>query len=85
MSSKTPVAKPNATMPATDAVSQFEDAMKELETIVQSLERGELRLDESLRLFERGIALARQCRSSLQGAELKIHELLADDDEDAAT
>src|SRR3546814_4723851 len=33
-----------------------------LETIVHSLERGELRLDESLRLFERGVALARQCR-----------------------
>ncbi|NKF23263.1 exodeoxyribonuclease VII small subunit [Solimonas marina] len=62
---------------APDTVGQFEDAMKELETIVQSLERGELRLDESLRLFERGVALARQCRGSLDSAELKVHELLA--------
>lgn len=84
MSPKTPVAKNTPTTPAIDAVGQFEDAMKELEAIVQSLERGELRLDESLRLFERGVALARQCRSSLQGAELKVHELLAGDDEDAA-
>ncbi|MGH8444995.1 MAG: exodeoxyribonuclease VII small subunit [Solimonas sp.] len=63
--------------PASDPVGQFEDAMKELESIVQALERGELRLDESLRLFERGVALAQQCRGSLESAELKVHELLA--------
>ncbi|HEY9547832.1 MAG TPA: exodeoxyribonuclease VII small subunit [Solimonas sp.] len=85
MSPKTTVAKTDPTMHVADAVGQFEDAMKELETIVHSLERGELRLDESLRLFERGVALARQCRSSLQGAELKVHELLAGDDEDSGT
>jgi exodeoxyribonuclease VII small subunit len=82
MSPKNPVAPSDPKAAATDAVGQFEDAMKELETIVQSLERGELRLEESLRLFERGVALARQCRSSLEGAELKVHELLAGDDED---
>jgi exodeoxyribonuclease VII small subunit len=82
MSPKNPVAPADPKTPAADAVGQFEDAMKELEAIVQSLERGELRLEESLRLFERGVALARQCRSSLEGAELKVHELLAGDDED---
>lgn len=51
--------------------------MQELEQIVQSLERGELKLEESLALFERGVALARQCRGSLQSAELKVQELLA--------
>lgn len=81
---KTPVPDPAADQ-ASDPVGQFEDAMKELEGIVQSLERGDLRLDESLRLFERGVALARQCRGSLESAELKVQELLADaaGDEDA--
>src|SRR3546814_20552931 len=85
MSPKTPVAKTDPTMPVADAVGQFEDAMKELETIVHSLERGELRLAESLRLFERGVALARQCRSPRQGAELTVHALLAGDDDDSGT
>ncbi|WP_028081349.1 exodeoxyribonuclease VII small subunit [Solimonas soli] len=76
-------APPPASPSAADPVGQFEDAMKELEGIVQSLERGDLRLDESLRLFERGVVLARQCRGSLENAELKVHELLADGDRQA--
>jgi exodeoxyribonuclease VII small subunit len=83
MSSKAPVPSKAASPAAADPVGQFEDAMKELETIVQSLERGELRLDESLRLFERGVALARQCRGSLENAELKVQELLASADDDS--
>lgn len=70
---------------AADPVGQFEDSMQELETIVQTLERGELRLDESLRLFERGVALTRQCKTSLDHAELKVRNLLAPDaDADSA-
>lgn len=61
---------------AADPVGQFEDAMKELEAIVQQMERGELRLEESLKLFERGIALTRACRKSLETAELKVKNLL---------
>ena len=60
----------------TDLVSQFEDAMKELEAIVQKMERGDLRLEESLQVFERGIALAQQCRVSLETAELKVKNLM---------
>ncbi|TXH04907.1 MAG: exodeoxyribonuclease VII small subunit [Nevskiaceae bacterium] len=59
-----------------DAVGQFETAMKELEALVQKMEHGELRLEESLQLFERGIALAQQCRLSLEKAELKVQNLL---------
>ena len=59
-----------------DPVSQFEDAMKELEAIVQKMERGDLRLEESLQVFERGIALAQQCRVSLETAELKVKNLM---------
>ena len=59
-----------------DLVGQFEDAMKELEALVQKMERGDLRLEESLQVFERGIALAQQCRKSLETAELKVQNLL---------
>ncbi|EIT69625.1 exodeoxyribonuclease VII small subunit [Hydrocarboniphaga effusa] len=65
---------------ATDEVSRFEDALGELETIVGQMERGDLKLEESLRLFERGVALTRQCRQSLETAELKVRNLLASDD-----
>jgi exodeoxyribonuclease VII small subunit len=69
--------KPEAELaPGNDPVSRFEDAMKELEGIVQQLERGELRLEESLQLFQRGIELSRQCRGALDSAELKLHQLL---------
>ncbi len=69
---------------ATDPVGQFEEAMTELDTIVQTLERGDLRLDESLKLFERGVELTRQCRGSLDHAELKVRNLLEpDNDADA--
>lgn len=61
---------------AADPVARFEDAMKELETIVQKLERGELKLEESLTLFERGMALSQECRTALDTAELKIRTLV---------
>lgn len=60
----------------TDPVSQFEEAMKELESIVQKMERGDLRLEESLKVFERGIALAQQCKVSLETAELRVKTLM---------
>lgn len=59
-----------------DPVGRFEDAMKELEGIVQNLERGDLKLEESLQLFQRGVELARQCRGALDSAELKVRNLL---------
>jgi len=62
--------------PAADPVARFEDAMKELEAIVQKLERGELKLEESLGLFERGMALSQECRTALDTAELKIKTLV---------
>lgn len=59
-------------------LAQFEASLQELEQIVGKLERGELKLEESLQLFERGVALARSCRTSLDTAELKVKQLLAD-------
>ncbi len=57
-------------------VAQFESALNELEKIVSQLERGELKLEESLKLFERGVALTQRCRQSLDMAELKVKQLL---------
>jgi len=62
-----------------DDVARFEAALEELEQIVGKLERGELKLEESLQLFERGVALTKACRQSLDQAELKVQQLLGND------
>jgi exodeoxyribonuclease VII small subunit len=54
----------------------FEEAFKELEKTVRRLEEGDLTLDESIALFERGQALARHCGERLDGAELRISQLV---------
>ncbi len=59
-------------------LTRFESSLNELEQIVGKLERGELKLEESLQLFERGVALTKQCRQSLETAELKVKQLLGD-------
>jgi exodeoxyribonuclease VII small subunit len=56
----------------------FEAALKQLEEIVQRLEKGELPLEESLKLYEDGIRLSRICHSKLEEAEGKIEILLKD-------
>ncbi|MGH8481581.1 MAG: exodeoxyribonuclease VII small subunit [Nevskiaceae bacterium] len=71
-----PMAQPNEA--AEPDVARFEAALDELEQIVGKLERGELKLEESLKLFERGVALTRQCRQSLDTAELRVKQLLGD-------
>lgn len=58
------------------AAPDFEKALGDLETIVEQLEQGELSLDESLKAFERGVALTRQCQSALKQAEQKVEILL---------
>jgi exodeoxyribonuclease VII small subunit len=62
--------------PEASPALQFESALKELEEIVAKMERGDLPLEESLQLFERGTQLSRQCRQALETAELKIKNLL---------
>jgi exodeoxyribonuclease VII small subunit len=56
----------------------FEAALKQLEEIVQRLERGELPLEESLKLYEEGIRLSRVCHAKLEEAEGKIELLMKD-------
>ena len=58
----------------------FEEAMKELESVVGRLEKGDLPLDESLAAFQRGVALARACGQLLDEAERKVELLTADGD-----
>ncbi len=57
-------------------VPDFEQALTELEALTERLERGDLPLDEALKLFERGVALTRHCQSALQAAQQKVEILL---------
>lgn len=54
----------------------FEKALGELEALVEKMEQGDLTLEESLRQFERGIALTRACQKALAEAEQKVQVLL---------
>jgi exodeoxyribonuclease VII small subunit len=53
----------------------FEDAIKELETVVGQLERGDVALDESIALYERGAALKTRCEAKLKEAEEKVAKI----------
>lgn len=53
----------------------FEDALRELESIVHRLERGDVPLDESIALYARGEALRAQCQARLADAEARIEKL----------
>ena len=58
----------------------FESSLGELERIVRKLEDGEMSLEESLKLFEDGVKLSRECQERLDQAERRIEVLLKDTD-----
>ena len=58
----------------------FNKGLLELEGIVKTMESGDLSLEDSLKYFEQGVQLTRQCQSALSEAEQKIALLSADDD-----
>ena len=58
----------------------FEESLKELEKIVTQLEEGDLALEESLKLFEDGVRLSRECRERLTAAERRIEVLMKEAD-----
>ena len=60
------------------AEKKFEAALARLEEIVAELESGELGLEQSLKLFEEGVKLARVCNARLEEAERKVEVLLKD-------
>ena len=65
MSSVTPVAE-----------LSFEDALKELEAIVEQLERGDVALEKSIEIYERGAALKAHCEGKLKHARLKVEQIV---------
>lgn len=56
-------------------IKDFESAIAELETIVKTLEEGDLALEKSLALFERGVQLSRFCHAKLEEAERRVEIL----------
>ncbi len=65
-------------MPANQSEPRFEEAYQELIEIIDQLESGDLSLDESMALFERGQRLVRLCERQLNAAELRVNQLLSD-------
>ena len=61
-----------------DKKIDFESSLKELESIVEKLEDDDINLEDSVKSFEKGINLVKQCQEQLQNAELKIKKLLDD-------
>ena len=57
-------------------MAKFEDSLKQLETIVGQLEKGDLPLEDSIKLFEEGIHLSAVCKEELDAAEGKVQILL---------
>jgi len=58
----------------------FEDAIEQLEELIEQIESGEIGLEESLKRYEEGSALIKRCRTILDGAQAKITELTVDAD-----
>jgi exodeoxyribonuclease VII small subunit len=71
---------PSPEAPAAEPPS-FETSIKRLTAIVETLERGDLPLEESLRLFEEGVELSRTSQKRLDTAEKRVEQLLAVDDQ----
>lgn len=59
----------------------FEGALEQLEDLVASMEDGELSLEDSLKAFEKGIKLTRECQTALKNAEQKVQILLGESGE----
>ena len=66
--------EPNAS--ADIAAMSFEDALRELEQIVHKLEAGDVPLEDSIRIYERGAALKAHCEKKLKEAELKVEKIV---------
>ncbi|WP_263376953.1 exodeoxyribonuclease VII small subunit [Granulicella aggregans] len=66
-------------------MAKFEENLTALETVVERLERGDLSLEDSVKLFEQGVALSAACKVELDAAEGKIQILLDRDGQKGAT
>lgn len=68
------------TLNADIAAMNFEQALAELERIVQQLESGEVELERSIAIYERGAALRAHCEGKLKDAELKVDKIVKGED-----
>jgi exodeoxyribonuclease VII small subunit len=59
---------------------RFEESLQRLEGIVKEMEKGDLPLEQSLKLFEEGVSLSALCRKELEAAEGRVEILLKDDE-----
>ena len=69
--------------PSKKSTASIESKLNDLEKILEELESGNLELDESLKKFEKGVKLSRECQKNLEEAELKIKVLMGDELEDS--
>jgi len=65
--------------PGSKPVESFESCLDELEKVVKELEAGDLSLERSLELFERGMGLSDTCRHQLEAAETRVEMLIRKD------
>jgi exodeoxyribonuclease VII small subunit len=63
----------------------FEQSLKELESLVEKMEQGDLSLEDSLSHFERGVQLSRACQKALKEAEQKVEILMQKNGQDEIT
>ena len=64
------------TVPKDIASLSFEDALKELESIVKQLEQGQVKLDDAINAYERGALLKRHCEQKLAEAKMKVEKIV---------
>ncbi len=69
--------------PSKKSTASIESKLNDLEKILEELESGNLELDESLKKFEKGVKLSRECQKTLEEAELKIKVLMGNELEDS--
>ena len=68
-------------MPRKKPPPSFEELLSELEALVETMEKGELSLEDSLKSFERGVELTRSCQQVLKDAEQKVQILVGKDED----
>lgn len=67
-------------VPADIAALSFEEALAELQELVKRLERGDNKLEEAIKAYERGAALKRHCEAKLREAQLKVEKIVLSQD-----
>ena len=71
-------------LPAIEAMS-FEEALTELQALVKALEKGDAKLEEAIKAYERGVALKRHCEKKLSDAQEKVDKIVVKADGGLAT